>query len=80
MFHQLLTPIGNSLLPSFLVAALPILVVLVLLGWARRPAWQASLAGLIVGLLVAILGWQFPVGLAINTVVARAASRRFACG
>ena len=72
MFHQLLTPIGNSLLPSFLVAALPILVVLVLLGWARRPAWQASLAGLIVGLLVAIFGWQFPVGLAINTVVAGA--------
>ena len=72
MFHQLLTPIGNSLFPSFIVAALPILVVLVLLGWARRPAWQASLAGLIVGLLVAIFGWQFPVGLAINTVVAGA--------
>ncbi|HEY3599019.1 MAG TPA: L-lactate permease [Paraburkholderia sp.] len=72
MFHQLLTPIGNSLLPSFLVAALPIIVVLVLLGWARRPAWQASLAGLIAGLLVAIFGWQFPVGLALNSVVAGA--------
>jgi lactate permease len=72
MFHQLLTPIGNSLFPSFIVAVLPILVVLVLLGWARRPAWQASLAGLIVGLLVAIFAWQFPVGLAINSVVAGA--------
>src|SRR5580658_6182753 len=72
MFHQLLTPIGNSLFPSFIVAALPILVVLVLLGWARRPAWQASLAGLIVGLLVAIFGWQFPVGLAINSIAAGA--------
>src|ERR1700744_6204127 len=72
MFHQLLTPVGNSLLLSFLVAALPILVVLLLLGWARRPAWQASLAGLIVGLVVAIFVWQFPVGLAINTVVAGA--------
>jgi lactate permease len=70
MFHQLLTPVGNSLLPSFLVAALPIIVVLLLLGWARRPAWQASLAGLIVGLIVAILVWQFPVGLAVDSVVA----------
>ncbi|MDI7046846.1 L-lactate permease, partial [Escherichia coli] len=61
MFHQLLSPVGNSLLLSFLVAALPIIVVLLLLGWARRPAWQASLAGLIVGLIVAIFVWQFPV-------------------
>ncbi len=76
MFHQLLTPVGNSLLPSFLVAALPIIVVLLLLGWARRPAWQASLAGLIVGLIVAIFVWQFPVGLAINSVAAGAV---FAC-
>jgi lactate permease len=72
MFHQLLTPIGNALLPSFIVAILPIVVVLVLLGWARRPAWQASLAGLVVGLVIAIAGWQFPVGLAINSVIAGA--------
>lgn len=70
MFHQLLTPIGNALLPSFLVAALPILTVLILLGVARRPAWQASLAGLAVGLVVAIFGWRFPVGLAFDAVAA----------
>ncbi|MGF6482028.1 lactate permease [Paraburkholderia sp. JPY419] len=70
MFHQLLTPVGNSLFASFIVAALPIIVVLALLGWARRPAWQASLAGLIVGLIVAIFVWQFPVGLAFNSVAA----------
>ncbi|MDR0478706.1 MAG: L-lactate permease [Burkholderiaceae bacterium] len=72
MFHQLLTPIGNSLLFSFIVAALPIATVLLLLGWARRPAWQASLAGLVVGLLVAIFGWRFPAGLALNSVAAGA--------
>ncbi len=76
MFHQLLTPVGNSLLLSFLVAALPIIVVLLLLGWARRPAWQASLAGLIVGLIVAIFVWQFPVGLAVDSVADGAV---FAC-
>ncbi len=49
MFHQLLTPVGDSLLLSFIVAALPIVVVLVLLGVLRgrpgrpRPAawWSA---------------------------------------
>ena len=76
MFHQLLTPVGNSLPLSFLVAALPIIVVLLLLGWARRPAWQASLAGLIVGLIVAIFVWQFPVGLAAASVANGAV---FAC-
>ncbi|SAL11659.1 L-lactate transporter [Caballeronia sordidicola] len=72
MFHQILTPVGGSLGWSFLVAALPIVVVLVLLGWARRPAWQASLAGLIVGIVVAIAVWHFPVGLAIDSVAAGA--------
>ncbi len=76
MFQQLLTPIGNALLPSFLVAVLPILTVLVLLGIFRRPAWQAALAGLIVGLVVAVAAWQYPLGMALNTVVAGAV---FAC-
>jgi lactate permease len=72
MFHQILTPVGGSLGLSFVVAALPIIVVLLLLGWARRPAWQASLAGLVVGIVVAIVVWQFPVGLALNAVAAGA--------
>jgi lactate permease len=72
MFHQLLTPVAGSLPLSFVVAALPIVTVLVMLGVLRRPAWQASLAGLIVGLLVAVLVWQFPVSLALNSVAAGA--------
>jgi lactate permease len=72
MFHQLLTPIGDSLFLSFLVAALPIAVVLLLLGVLRRPAWQASLAGLIVGLIIAVAAWHFPVRLALDSVAAGA--------
>ena len=49
MFQQLLTPVGDSLGLSFFVAILPIVAVLVLLGLLRRPAWQAALAGLVVG-------------------------------
>jgi lactate permease len=72
MFHQLLTPIANSLFASFIVAALPIILVLVLLGWARRPAWQASLAGLILAFVIAVAGWRFPAGLALDSVAAGA--------
>lgn len=69
MFQQLLTPVAGSLGLSFLVALLPILAVLVLLGVFRRPAWQASLAGLVVGFVIAVAVWSFPVGLAVNSIV-----------
>jgi lactate permease len=69
MFHQLLTPVGDSLGLSFLVAVLPVLTVLLLLGVLRRPAWQAALAGLVVGLIIAVLPWQMPIGLAFHAVL-----------
>jgi lactate permease len=68
MFRQLLTPVGDSLGLSFLVAALPIIVILILLGVLRRPAWQAALAGLLMGLVIAVTAWKMPVGLAIDSV------------
>jgi lactate permease len=64
MFHQLLTPLGGSLLLSALVAILPVATVLVLLGLFKRPAWQAALAGLAVGLLIGVTAWDMPVGIA----------------
>jgi lactate permease len=72
MFNQLLKPVADSLPLSFLVAALPIVTVLVMLGVLRRPAWQASLGGLIVALVIAILVWQLPIGLALDAVLAGA--------
>src|SRR5215831_205035 len=69
MFHQLLTPVGDSLALSFLAAALPVVVVLLLLGVFRRPAWQAALAGLIVGFLIAVGPWQMPVPLATQSIL-----------
>ena len=70
MFQQLLTTVGDSLLLSFLVAAIPIIVVLVMLGVLQRPAWQAALAGLASALVIAIGVWQMPAGLAINATAA----------
>ena len=69
MFRQLLTPVGDSLGLSFLIAILPVVAVLVLLGLLRRPAWQAALAGLIVAMIVAVSAWHMPIGLALNSVL-----------
>jgi lactate permease len=69
MFQQLITPVGGSLGLSFLVAILPVVAVLILLGVLRRPAWQAALAGLIVGLVIAIGVWQMPAALAFDSVL-----------
>src|SRR6195952_5901743 len=72
MFHQILRPVADSLPLSFLVAVLPIAVVLVMLGVLRRPAWQSSLGGLVGGLVIAVLVWRFPLGLALDSVAAGA--------
>ena len=72
MFQQLLTPVGDSLALSFLIAALPVAAVLVLLGILRRPAWQAAAAGLIVAFVIAVAAWGVPVALAANSVLAGA--------
>jgi lactate permease len=69
MFHQLLTPVGDSLALSFVVAVLPIATVLVLLGLLKRPAWQAALAGLIVSLLIATTVWRMPVHMAVASAL-----------
>jgi lactate permease len=60
MFHQLLTPVGDNLGLSFLVAILPIVTVLVLLGLLKRPAWQAALAGLLIAFVIGVTVWQMP--------------------
>jgi L-lactate permease len=69
MFHQILVPVANNLFFSFLIGFVPILVVLVLLGIVKLPAWQAALAGLIVGLLIATFVWGMPVDLAATSTL-----------
>ena len=72
MFHQILAPVAGSLPLSVLFAALPIATVLVTMGILRRPAWQASLAGLLVGLAIATLIFRLPAFLALDSVAAGA--------
>jgi lactate permease len=70
MFAQVLTPIGGSLGLSFVVAAVPVIVVLFMLGYLQRAAWEASLAGLSAGFIIAVFAWNMPVGLALNSIAA----------
>ncbi len=68
MFKQLITPVGDSLGLSFVVAILPVVVVLVMLGLFRRAAWQAAMAGLVIALIIAVGPWQMPINLAFDAV------------
>jgi lactate permease len=61
MWQQNYTPLGGLPL-SALVAALPLFVLLLLLGVLRKPAWLASLAGLGAAALVAAGAYGMPWG------------------
>lgn len=64
---QVYTPLG-SLFLSALVAALPFVVLLTLLGLVRMRAHWAALAGLAASVAVALLVYRMPVKLAIAAV------------
>jgi lactate permease len=74
MWSHNYTPLGDSLALSAVVAALPILVLLILLGVARKPAWIASIAGLATALAVALFAYGMPAGLAFNSALYGAAN------
>ena len=68
MWRQNYTPLHNSLGLSALAAAVPIFVVLFLLGVQRRPAWVAALAGLGAAMAVALLVYGMPPGMVMSAV------------
>jgi lactate permease len=64
-YVQHYSPVLGSLAWSSLVAALPLLVLFVLLGGLRVRAWLASLIALAVSLVVAIFVYGMPAGMAV---------------
>ncbi len=66
-------PVLNSLGWSTVAAAVPIFVLLLLIGVLRKPAWIAGLSGLAAGLVVAIGVYGMPVNLAISSTLMGAA-------
>jgi len=61
MWQQTYTPVADNLWLSALVAALPIFVLLFLLGIVRKPSWMSSLAGLGTAMVVAAAVYGMPV-------------------
>ena len=66
-------PLGGSLAISAPVAALPIVVLFLMLGVWRAPAWKAALSGLITAFVVALAVYGMPPGLAVIATVYGAA-------
>jgi lactate permease len=68
-WNQRYDPVANNLALSALVAALPVVVLLGLLGLLRVRAHYAALAGLATALLVALLVYGMPVPMATAALV-----------
>jgi lactate permease len=62
VYQQVLDPVAHSLAWSSLVAAIPLLLLFVLLGVLRVTAWVASLISLAVAIAVAVLVYGMPIG------------------
>lgn len=80
MWQQNYTPIAGSLGWSALVAAVPIFVLLFLLGVRRTAAWVASLYALGGAAAVAVAGYGMPVGAMLGAVTYGAAQGLFPIG
>ncbi len=64
-FHQSYAPVAGSVVLSALVAALPLLVLAVLLAVARALPWKAALAGAGTAFVLAWLVWGLPLPLSL---------------
>ena len=62
MYQQILDPVGGSLAFSAAVAAIPLLLLFVLLGALKMTAWVASLISLAVSIVIAVAVYGMPIG------------------
>ena len=74
---QVYAPISGSLGLSAIVAAIPIVVLFVMLGVLRKPAWMAASAALVSALLVALVVYGMPLQLAVISTLYGAAYGMF---
>jgi lactate permease len=62
VYQQVLDPVANSLAWSAVVAAVPLLLLFVLLGAVKMTAWVASLISLATSIVIAVVVYGMPVG------------------
>ncbi|MDY6982835.1 MAG: L-lactate permease, partial [Pseudomonadota bacterium] len=80
MWPQNYTPIPDSPYLSALLAAIPIFVLLFLIGVLRKPSWVAAVSGLIAAIFVSLLVYGMPVDLVASTVTYGAIQGLFPIG
>jgi hypothetical protein len=73
MWQHNYEPIAGSLGVSAIVAALPIVVLFVMLGVLRKPAWMSATTALASALLVSLVVYRMPFNLAIISTIYGAA-------
>jgi len=73
MWQHNYEPIGGSLGLSALVAAIPIVVLFVMLGVLRKPAWMSAMAALVSALIVSLAAYGMPAKLAVIATIYGAA-------
>ncbi|MGC2400751.1 MAG: lactate permease LctP family transporter [Acidobacteriaceae bacterium] len=66
VWSQSYTLFGRGLAFSAVIASLPILALLLLLGVLRKPAWMASIISLLVALVLALFAYQLPPALTFS--------------
>lgn len=80
MWQHNYTPLQGSLVWSAVIAALPIFVLLYLLGVKRKPAWIAGLSGLAATILVSLFLYRMPVTQVATATLYGAANGLFPIG
>src|SRR5947209_5515166 len=80
MWSQNYTPVAGSLGLSWIAAAIPIFILLFLLGVKRKPAWIAALSGLAGAAFVAIAVYGMPVDKLLAAIFYGAANGLFPIG
>src|SRR5215213_571877 len=73
MWQHNYEPVAGSLVWSTLVAVIPIVVLFVMLGVLRKPAWMSALAGLGSAFIVSLAAYGMPAKLALLSAVYGAA-------
>jgi lactate permease len=69
VYEQIYEPVAGSLVFSTIVAAIPILVLFALLAGLRLAAQWASLVTLAVALVISVVVYRMPIGLALDATL-----------
>jgi hypothetical protein len=77
MWQHNYEPIAGSLGVSAIVAALPIVVLFVMLGVLRKPAWMSAMTALVSAFVIALTAYGMPAQLAVTSAIFGAAFGMF---